>query len=412
VQPQDLFTVALGLQPPWQVADIRFDAQAGEIHFDVACTQSRLACPVCAAAAQPVHDRKARTWQHLHFFQYRAYVHAEVPRVRCGQCGKTTQMPVPWARSGSGFTLLFEAMVVTLAQQLPVRQVARLLGVSDARLWRPLKALVEAARTQADFAAVRQIGVDEKHVGRLGFISVFHDADQRRVLFTTEGRKAEVFARFVADLTAHGGTPQAIEAVSMDLSGAYRAGAREHLPAARQCFDPFHLVKLAHTALEQVRRAEVRTEIDLRGIRWATLKRPEDWTFQQFVDMQWLSRSGLQTARAWRLKERLREIIALARNGHPALPLFKGWISWARRSRLVAFKRLGATLRDNLDGILNTFERGLSNAPAESINAHIQAAIVRARGFRTLSHLQTIIYLVAGKLTHLPASPYELNRGT
>lgn len=238
VQPQDLFTVALGLQPPWQVEDIRFDPRAGEIHFEVACGEARLDCPVCGAAAQPVHDRKARSWQHLHFFQYRAYVHAEVPRVSCGHCGKTTQVPVPWARSGSGFTLLFEAMVVALAQQLPVRQVAQLLGVNDARLWRPLKALVAAARAQEDFAAVRQIGIDEKHVGRLGFLSVFHDADQRRVLFTTEGRKAAVFARFVADLAAHGGAPQAIEAVSMDLSGAYRAGAREHLPAARLCFDP------------------------------------------------------------------------------------------------------------------------------------------------------------------------------
>lgn len=160
-----------------------------------------------------------------------------------------------------------------------------------------------------------------------------------------------------------------------------------------------------------MRRAEVRSETDLRGIRWATLKRPEDWSFEQVVDMQWLSRSGLQTARAWRLKERLREIIALARTGHPALPLFKGWISWARRCRLAPFKRLGATLRENLDGILNTFELALSNAPAESINAKIQAAIVRARGFRTLSHLQAIIYLVAGKLTHLPASPYNPHRG-
>lgn len=406
MQPQDLFTVALGLQTPWQVSDVRFEPDAGEIHFDVTCSSARLVCPVCGAQEQPIHDRKRRAWQHLHFFQYRAYVHAEVPRTRCTGCGKTTQVPVPWARVGSGFTLLFEALVITLAQRLPVRQVAHLLGVNDARLWRPLKALVDSARGQEDFSGVEQIGVDEKHAGRLGYMTLFHDARERRVLFTTEGRKAAVFAEFIDDLRAHGGNPEAITAVTMDLSGAYQAGAKTHLPQARRCFDPFHIVKLAHAALEQVRREEVRREHDLRGMRWATLKDVKKWSFQQFVDMQWLSRSGLKTARAWRLKERLREIVVLARTGQPPRELFTQWISWARRCRLEPFKRLGATLREHIDGIVNTFELGLSNAPAESINAQVQAAIVRARGFRTLNHLQTIIYLVAGKLTHLPAPPY------
>jgi len=372
MQPQDLFTVALGLQTPWQVSDVRFDPEAGEIHFEVACGESRLACPACGALEQSIHDRKARTWQHLHLFQYRAYVHARVPRVRCSGCGKTRQVPVPWARSGSGFTLLFEALAITLAQHLPVRQVATLLGVSDARLWRPLKALVEAARAQEDFSPVEQIGVDEKHVGRLGFLTLFHDARERRVLFTTERRKASVFDAFVDDLRTHGGDPAAITAVSMDLSSAYRAGAQTHLPQAKQCFDPFHIVKLAHAALEQVRREEVRYESDLRGIRWATLKDPKQWSFQQFLDMQWLSRSGLKTARAWRLKERLREIIVLARSGQPAQELFTKWISWARRCRLEPFKRLGASLREHLDGIVNTFEQSLSNATAESINAQFR----------------------------------------
>lgn len=404
----DLFTVALGLQAPWRVDDVRFEPEAGEIHFDVSCTEQRLTCPACQVAEQPVHDRKARSWQHLHFFQYRAYIHAQVPRVTCDHCGKTTQVPVPWARPGSGFTLLFEAFAVALARHLPVRQVGAMLGVSDARLWRALKALVDAARVQESHVGVRHIGVDEKHVGRQGYISVFHDAGEQKVLFTTTGRQGDAFERFADDLRAHGGAPEGIEAVSMDFSKAYRAGARKTLPQAQLCFDPFHMVKLAHAALEQVRRTEVRSEPDLRGVRWGTLKRPENWTFDQYLDMAWLKTSGLETARAWRLKERLRDIVAMARNGEPARPLFTAWISWARRCRLAPFKRLGATLREHLDGIVSAFELGLSNAGAESINARIQAAIVRAHGFRTLEHLQTIIYLVAGKLKHLPAPPYAM----
>jgi len=401
-----LFTAALGLHSPWAVADVRFTPEQGEIHFDVACASRRLACPVCKALDQPIHDRKARSWQHLHFFQYRAFIHAELPRVACGGCGKTTQVDVPWARPGSGFTVLFEAMAVMLAKAMPVAQVAQMLGVGDGRLWRCLTQIIAQARKQESFAKVTRVGVDEKHVGRLGFVSVFHDAGPvRRVLYGCPGRKADVFSSFVQDLRAHQGRVDAIEAVTMDLSAAYQAGAARHLPQARLCFDRFHLIKLANEALEQVRRAEVKTHPELKGTRWGTLKRPQHWNREQINAMHWLSHSRLKTARAWRLKEALRHIMVEAGQGHPPERLFKGWIQWARRSRLAPFKRLGATLRDHLPGILNGFELGLSNGTAESINSKIQAAIARARGFRTHQNLMAVVYLIAGKLTHLPAPP-------
>lgn len=403
-----LFTAALGLQPPWEVVDVRFMPEQGEIHFDVACTAKRLPCPGCGTLEQPIHDRKSRSWQHLHFFQYLAFIHAAVPRVACSGCGKTTQVAVPWARPGSGFTLLFEALALTLAKAMPVAQVAQMLGVSDGRLWRALTRLIDEARTQQSHARVTRIGVDEKHVGRLGFVSLFHDAGPaRRVLFGCPDRKAAVFKEFVADLRAHQGDPTAIEAVSMDLSKAYQAGARQELPSAQPCFDRFHLVKLGNEALDQVRRAEVKREPALKGTRWGTLKAPGDWTREQINDMHWLNHSNLQTARAWRLKEALRSVISEAGAGADPEPLFKRWISWARRCRLPPFKRLGATIRDHLPGIISSFKLGLSNGTAESINSKVQAAIARARGFRTHHHLMAIIYLTAGKLTHLPAPPYD-----
>lgn len=132
-------------------------------------------------------------------------------------------------------------------------------------------------------------------------------------------------------------------------------------------------------------------------MRWGTLKDAQSWSRAQIDDMHWLTHSNLKTARAWRLKETLRAIFE---------PALKRWVSWARRCRLAPFKRLGATVRDHLPGILNSFRLGLSNGTAESINAKVQAAIARGRGFRTHSHLMAIIYLTCGKPTHLPAPPY------
>ena len=109
--------MAPGLQDPWSVADLRFDATAQEIHFEVRFNPgSRFACPSCGAADQPVHDTRSRSWEHLRFFEHKAFIHSCVPRVACGQCGKTGQVQVPRARSGSGFSQRLKAFVIALAR--------------------------------------------------------------------------------------------------------------------------------------------------------------------------------------------------------------------------------------------------------------------------------------------------------
>ena len=411
----ELFTAALGLQAPWRVANVRFEPEAHEIHFDVECTTSRLPCPRCGTPDQPIHDRLPRNWQHLHFFQYRALVHAQVPRVRCTVCGErgdpeVQQVPVPWARARSGFTLLFEAMVVTLAgmSRMPVRRVAKLLGVSDGRLWRSLGALVDDAYAEADMAKVDAVGIDEKHIGHGRFITVVHDGSattQGRVLHVSEGRKAENVGLFVDALAAHGGDPEAITRCTMDLSQTYQAGANTHLPNAEICFDPFHLVKMANEAVDAVRRAEVAREPALKRTRYHWLKDARDWTRKE-VNLHWLRQSNLKTVRAWHLKECLRKLLAWRSDPHvPVLLLLDRWISWARRCRIGVFKRLAGTFQRHREGIHNMLAEANSNATAESINADIQSAIARARGFRTFRNLRTVIYLLKGKLD-LPASPY------
>jgi len=238
------------------------------------------------------------------------------------------------------------------------------------------------------------------------YVTLFHDADARRLLFATPGRDAKTFAAFAADLQAHGGHAAAITDISMDLSGAFQAGARQQCPQARVTFDPFHVVALASQAMDQVRRAEVKSEPELKGSRWALLKQPANWNRDQIDTMHWLQRSGLKTARAWRLKEALRAIHQARPAPDDAEQLFIRWMSWARRSRLLPFKRLAATCRAHLSGIVEHFRSGLSNAFVEAMNAQIQAAKARAKGYATVRHLMAIAYLLCGKLKHLPRNPW------
>lgn len=410
---KSLFTMALGLEAPWYVDDVAFDASTKQIDFEVAFKPGgRFECPSCAAADQPVHDTRRRSWEHLRFFEHKAFIHAAVPRVACRQCGKTRQVMVPWARSGSGFTQLFDAFVIALAREMPVKAVADLLDVGDDRIWRVLDHYVPAARALEDVGDVSAVGVDETAARRgHDYITLFHDLRAGRLLFACEGRDAGTVETFAEDLRARGGDPDAISAACIDMSRAYIAGVGRHLPRAAITFDRFHVIGLAGAALEEVRRAEVRSEPALKHSRWMWLKDKHSWSKRQIAQHHDLSRMHLKTGRAFRLKEALRDIFAAAETRADAQARLTAWIRWARRSRLAPFKKLALTLKAHWEGILNGFDSELTNGSVEAINGLIQAAKARARGYRKPRNLINMSYLIAGKLSHLPASPYRTTSG-
>lgn len=423
VEVEALFTSALGLQAPWVVRDVRLDTAGHRIDFDVECQQARLACPACGATSQKVHDRLQRSWRHLDFFQYEAWLHADVPRVGCTACGKTTQLGVPWAREGSGFTLLFEALALTMCRDLPVRQTARALRVRDKQLWRRIEHYVSEARRKQDMSRVRIVGIDETSLRRgHDYVTVVHDLDAKRLLFCTEGRDHQMIQAFAQDLQAHGGEPTAIAHACMDMSAAYLKGSAAYLPNALVSYDRFHIVKLAGEAMDEVRTEEWKTEQvrvadelghltpkQRRSVMWGMRRNPSGWSKTQLQAMHWLQRAKLKTARAWRLKMALREVFANARNhnlAELAAAELKAWLSWARRSRLEPFKRLAATLRNHFDAVVRGMLDHRSNAFVEAMNGLMQQAKRAARGFRTAANFIAIAYLRLGKLTHLPTSPF------
>jgi transposase len=419
-----LFTSALGLQPPWVVEEVKLDTAKRRIDFEVACKGALMACPQCGAGAQPVHDRLRRSWRHLDFFQFEAWLHADVPRVACAACGKTTQMFVPWARAGSGFTAAFEALALALCRELPVRQAAALLRCKDKQLWRRIEFYVDQARALESFEGVQIVGIDETSLRRgQHYITVVHDLEAKRLLFATEGRDHQTVVDFAADLKAHGGDPAEVRHVCMDMSAAYAKGTGMALPQADISYDRFHVVAMAIQAMDDVRREELRTEPEevaaallgadpktRRNLLWGMRKNPVGWTAAQTTAMHWLQRSALKSARAWRLRMALREVYARAKQHnsaeHAAQDL-AAWTSWARRCRLEPFKKLAATIKERFDAVVRGMLDHRSNAFVESMNGQLQQAKRAARGYRTAKNFIAIAYLRLSRLKNLPAHPFS-----
>ncbi len=159
---------------------------------------ARFGCPAkdCVQGCAAVHDTVDKTWRHLDFFQHKAVLHARLPQVRCPEHG-VRQVEVPWVRPGSGFTLLFEALVLSVAAVMPILKVAAMTREHDTRIWWVVEHHVNAARDQLEGTGVTRVGMDETST-RTGqdYIGIFADLDARRVLFATEDRCAETVGRF------------------------------------------------------------------------------------------------------------------------------------------------------------------------------------------------------------------------
>ena len=394
METNQLFEIALGLGTHWKVSESRFEGEPRKLHLGLEPASGlRWKCPQCEQYG-PVHDLVEKRWRHLNFFQYESEIVAKVPRCRCEKHG-VRQVEVPWARAGSGFTMMFEALAMLLCAQRPVAEVAQLLGEEDTRLWRMLCAHVEKAQAGRDWSKVTRILVDETSARRgQRYVTNFVDAESRELLLMVEGRKADTVKEFVAALVAHGGDAARIEWVGMDMSGAYAAGVREYLPQARKAFDHFHIMALAGAALDEVRRGLQSQHAGLKGVRWSLLG--NEWTRsqEQQTRRRELREQYPKLGRALGLRESLQDALALRDEES-----LRWWCGWASRSRLEPFRKLARTLKGHWEGILGYFESGITSAAIEAINGKIQLAKRMAHGFRNFAYFRAVSYLKAARLT-------------
>ena len=305
---------------------------------------------------------------------------------------------VPWTRPGSGFTLLFEAFVMTLVKGMPVAAAARLVGEHDTRLWRVIQHYVEDAVARMDLADLRRVAIDETAAKRgRNYISLFVDIDSRKVVYATEGKDADTVARFADHVDDHNSDASRIKEVCIDMSAAYVKGVEYNLTEAEITFDKFHAVKLVNDAVDQVRRAESRERPELKHSRYLWLKNERHLSVEQLTTLAELTRMHLKTARAYRLRLAFQEMYDAPSLDWGEL-IFDRWYGWAIRSRLEPMKKAARTLKQHRDGVLRWFDSKIANGLIEAINSLVQAAKAKARGYRSLRNLIAITYLIAGKI--------------
>ena len=343
-------------------------------------------------------------------FQHRCEITCRLPRGKCRQCGHVFRVRPPWEGLSTHFTKEFEAFALLLMREMPMSKVGEVVGETDTRLWRMLFRQVDAAYAEADFSNVCCVGVDEMSV-RKGheYISVFADLVRKRVLFATEGKAHQVWLDFVTALEKHNGHRHAVTQVSMDMSPAYQKGVAETCRNAQVVFDKFHVIAHANQAVDEVRRAEVRLGgagvwEALRQSQWLWRKNPENLTEHEAARLAKIDQKSLRTAKAYQMRLVLQDIYRSV-SATEARRRFRVWCRWVRwvarrqpKNLLRSMVKVAAMVENHLAGILAHWKWGVTNAFMEGLNSVFSATKRKARGYRSTTHLITMLYFVAGKL--------------
>ena len=249
-----------------------------------------------------------KVWRHLNLFQYQTYIHARVPRIKCPTHG-AKQVKVPWAREQSGFTLFFESLIMVFAQHMPIKSISEMLGETDKRIWRVIEYYVRNALEKEDHSGVKKIGIDETAI-RWGheYISLFVDLEKKNVIHVCEGKGSETVTTFTEKIKKRKGVPEEITDVSCDMSPAFIKGIEDNLPKAAITFDRFHVMKLMNEAVDQARKNERKTALELWNTRYIWLKNPENLTEEQKGTLADIEKLNMKTVKAYRIKLALQDI--------------------------------------------------------------------------------------------------------
>lgn len=403
-----IFEAALAIQSPWYVKEIQFDAASKrlDIYIDFNRGSTFPSTDPTFPDKYKVKDTLDKTWRHLNFFEHECYINCRTPRIDLGG-NKTELISPPWAGVVSGFTLLFEALVMELCAHMPVHSVCQIIKESDNKIWRMLEKYVDKALASEDYSHITAIGMDETSRAKgHNYITLFVDMLKGKTVHVADGKDNQTVNEFVKSLETHNGNRNQVTDVSCDMSPAYIKGVKAFLPNATITFDKFHILKIINGAVDQVRREEILSQPILTNARYVLLKNEQNLTKnqrQKLEELQ-LSKLNLKSIRALHIRENFQEIYKASTDEDFEIML-KKWYFWATHSRLDPVIKAAKTIKRHWDGVLAWKKSQISNGILEGLNSIVQAAKAKARGFRTFRYFRVVVFLVTGDLNFKVVNP-------
>jgi transposase len=303
-----------------------------------------------------IHSYYKRTWEHLRLFQYRTFIHCHIPIYRDHTTGKLHKPEITFSRDYSRFTLMFEKHLMRLLHlHHCFTTVAKQLGINVQRVESIYHRYTRHIEADSISTPPVRIACDETSA-RKGhdYITTVYDLDAQKIIGIYDGKSSACLEEFFHDHPY----PPAVTDISIDMSPAFIAGATTCFPHARITFDKWHVIKLMHRHLK-----DLRGKANYFNDRIGTLLD----TITDFYNL-----GSLEEA-----KSQLSFIADFA-------------------DECMGDNSLSTSIRRHCTGITNYFISNINNGIMEGLNAKIQTIKRMARGFRYTENFKKMIRFVFG----------------
>jgi len=135
----------------------------------------------------------------------------------------------------------------------------------------------------------------------------------------------------------------------------------------------------------------------IKGTRFAIRRRAVNLRQSDRTILDELESRNHELYAGWLLIEQLRGVY-LAHDYTDAIELLDDWILAALESGMEPFQRTALTLDCYRGEIANAITLGLTNARLEDMNSTVRLISHRARGFRRLESLLSMLMLICGRI--------------
>lgn len=398
---EDIFRLALNIVDPWFIKGIQLEKSSeklfGKLTIEIDFKRGGTFL-FSDGKEYKAYDTEVRTWKHLNFFEHECFLTARVPRIMDSE-NKAKTVTVPWARAGSGFTLLYEAFAMLLIEQeMPVSKVSQTLRETSPRIWRIFNHWISKAVSKDDVSRVRQVGIDETS-SRKGhnYVTVGIDIETRRVIHAGEGKDANSVTEMKQSLEQKGLDISQVKQVCIDMSPAFISGVMDNFPSSEITFDRFHVKKLLNEAVDKVRQQERTGNELLKNHKYTFLKNYENLSSKKKGELEYLTMMYPRLGEAYRLKVMFDDFWDNP-NVEEAQGYLAFWCDYAIETKIQPLTEFVKTVKAHWSGIVNYLKSRITAGVIEGINNKIQLAKRRARGYRNINNFINMIYFLCGKL--------------
>lgn len=372
---------------------IETDAEQDIMHLYCNLTIEAAVCPCCKSLSTDVKEWKERCVRDLDWGEKRTFIHFEIRRFECPECGHrfTEELAaVAWRRHQ---TVRFEQVVYERCKESSKNAVAQAFHLSYSTVDGIFKRYASRQARRSQWGTVRFLGMDEIALKKRHkqYALVLSDLERRCVLAVLPSREQSELKRWFDTLS--GTQRTAISVVSMDMWRPYRSFVEQYLPQARIVADRFHVMKQLNDQLSKARRQIQRTADDetkaaLKGCRWLMVRNRTTLSDEQDAQLQVALNADDQLRMAYLLKEEFRLIFEKIHDRDQARRFLNAWMLKVRFTHNKYLLDFVKTLTNWFEEILNYFDKRITNGFVEGMNRAIRFIISRAFGFRNFENFR------------------------